>query len=218
MEIWVGPVARYVARGLVVTLELSLVAVVGSLVMGVMIGSLLTLPNRLLRFFLRLYVDLWRGLPILVTLFFIFFALPTIGLAVSTFVAAGIGLILWGSANVSEIVRGAVQSVPGTQLQAGRALGFSWLRTMSHVIAPQASRRALPPLAGLLTNLIQSTTLAAVIGVSEVLETSRQSIERLTLSEGSSHATAILGAVLVAFFLICFPLTTVSRHLERKFR
>lgn len=216
MTTWVEPVARYVGLGLVVTLELAAVAVVASVIFGTALGSLLTLPNRAVRLLIRSYVELWRGLPIIITLFFIFFALPAVGLDVSTFLAAAVGLTLWGSANVAEIVRGAVQSIPATQGQAGRALGFSWLSTMRHVILPQAVRRGVPPMVGLLTNLIQSTTLAALIGVTDILESAQRSVERLTLSDGDPHSVAILGAVLVIFFIICFPLTVFSRRLERR--
>jgi polar amino acid transport system permease protein len=96
----------------------------------------------------RAYVEVWRGLPIIITLFFIFFVLPLIGLEVDTFVAAAVGLTLWGSANVAEVVRGAVQSVPRGQSEAAAALGFPWPRRMRFVILPQATRRALPPLVG----------------------------------------------------------------------
>jgi len=216
MAPWIEPVVRYVAQGLVVTLELAVLSVIASILLGTVIGALLTLPSRAVRLTLRADVELWRGLPIIITLFFIFFALPATGIDIGTFLAAAIGLTLWGSANVAEIVRGAVQSISATQFQAGRALGFSWLRTMRYVILPQAVRRALPPMVGLLTNLIQSTTLAALIGVTDILESSQRSIERLTLSEGNSHSVAILGAVLVVFFVVCFPQTLLSRRLEKR--
>jgi polar amino acid transport system permease protein len=216
MPVWVGPVASYVAQGLVTTLLLALVCIVASVVLGTVFGTLLTLPNVAVRGVVRAYVEIWRGLPIIITLFFIFFVLPVIGLETDTFVAAAVGLTLWGSANVAEVVRGAVQSVPRGQSEASAALGFPWQRRMRHVILPQATRRALPPLVGLVVNLIQQTSLAAVIGLLDILEASQRSIERLTLSGGETHAVPILGAVLVVFFVICLPLTILSRRLERK--
>jgi polar amino acid transport system permease protein len=83
------------------------------------------------------------------------------------------------------------------------------------VILPQATRRALPPLVGLVVNLTQQTSLAAVIGLLDILEASQRSIERLTLSGGETHAVPILGAVLAVFFVVCLPLTLLSRRLER---
>ena len=215
MPAWVGPVADYMAKGLLTTVLLAVVSIVVSMLLGGLAGVLLVLPNRSLRFVLRGYVEIWRGLPIIVTLFFVFFVLPVIGFHLSPFVAAAIGLCLWGSANVAEVVRGAVQSVPYGQSEAAAALGFPWPGLMRHVIVPQAARRALPPLVGLLVNLTQQTSLAAVIGVLDLLQASQRSIERLTLSSGETHAVPILGAVLGVFFVICLPLTLLSRRLER---
>ncbi|GII55906.1 ABC transporter permease [Planotetraspora thailandica] len=215
MPLWVGPVARYMATGLVTTLALAAVSIAVSVVLGTLLGALLVLPSRAVRLAVRCYVEIWRGLPIIVTLFFIFFVLPVIGLRFDTFVAAAIGLCLWGSANVAEVVRGAVQSVPHGQADAAAALGFPWGRRMRHVVFPQAVRRALPPLVGLVVNLTQQTSLATVIGVLDLLQASQRSIERLTLSTGATHAIPILGAVLVVYFVICLPLTFLSRRLER---
>ncbi|GAA2113685.1 amino acid ABC transporter permease [Actinomadura alba] len=216
MPAWAGPVTRYVAEGLLTTVTLAAVSVVVSVLLGTALGALLTLPSRPVRIVVRAHVEIWRGLPIIVTLFFIFFVLPVIGLGFGTFVAAAIGLCLWGSANVAEIVRGAVQSVPRGQADAAAALGFPWPGRMRHVIFPQAARRVLPPLVGLVVNLVQQTSLAAVIGLLDVLQASQRSIERLTLSSGETHAVPILGSVLAVFFVICLPLTILSRRLERR--
>jgi His/Glu/Gln/Arg/opine family amino acid ABC transporter permease subunit len=216
MAPWVGPVADYLAQGLRETALLALVSVAASLLAGTLLGAVLTLPSRAVRAVARTYVEIWRGLPIIIILYFIFFVLPIIGVLVNTFTAAAVGLSLWGSANVAEVVRGAVQSVPRGQAEAAAALGFSWTGRMRHVLLPQAARRALPPLIGLVVNLVQQTSLAAVIGLLDILEASQRSIERLTLSGGSSHAVPILGAVLAVFFVICLPLTLLSRWLERR--
>jgi polar amino acid transport system permease protein len=218
MPAWAGPVASYLAEGLRTTALLAAVSIVASTVAGVVVGTLLTTPGRLVRTLLRGYVEIWRGLPIIVILFFIFFVLPIIGLRVDAFVAAAAGLSLWGSANAAEIVRGAVRSLPRGQVDAATALGFAWVGMMRHVILPQAARRALPPFVGLVVNLIQQTSLAAVIGLLDILESAQRSIERLTLSTGDTHAVPILGAVLGVFFLVCLPLTTLSRYLERRLK
>ncbi|MFI6347388.1 amino acid ABC transporter permease [Streptomyces sp. NPDC050560] len=216
MPPWVGPVADYLATGLRQTALLALVTVALSLAAGVLLGTVLTVPSRAARAVVRVHVEIWRGLPIIVTLFFVFFVLPVVGIRVGTFTAATAGLSLWGSANAADIVRGAVQSVPRGQDEAAVALGFSWAARMRYVLLPQAARRSLPPLIGLVVNLTQQTSLAAVIGLLDILEASQRSIERLTLSGGSSHAVPILGAVLAVFFVICLPLTALSRWYERR--
>ncbi|WNI16026.1 amino acid ABC transporter permease [Actinacidiphila sp. ITFR-21] len=216
MPPWVGPVADYLATGLRETVLLALASIATSLLAGTVLGAVLTLPSKPARALARTYVEIWRGLPIIVILYFIFFVLPIIGLRVDTFSAAVIGLSLWGSANMAELVRGAVQSVPRGQAEAAAALGFSWTGRMRYVLLPQATRRALPPVIGLVVNLTQQTSLAAVIGLLDILEAAQRSIERLTLSGGSTHAVPILGSVLAVYFVICLPLTMLSRWYERR--
>ncbi len=215
MPTWVGPVVSYSAQGLVSTLSMSAITVGAAIVVGILFGALLTLPIGIVRWPVRVYVEVWRGLPLLITLFFVFFTLPAINIRLSPFLAAVIGLSLWASANVAEIVRGAVQSIPAGQFQAAHALGFNWPQTMAYVILPQSVRRMLPPLVSLLANLIQSSALAAVVGAFELLQSARRSIERLTVETGNSEAIPILAAVMLVYFVICFPLAQASRRLER---
>ena len=215
MPVWVLPVARQMAGGLVVTLELSLLSAAFGLAVGVVLGTLQTLPSGLVRLPIRAYVEVWRGLPIILTLFFIFFTLPAIGVSLPPFIAAVIGLSLWASANIAEIVRGSVASIARGQHEAATALGLTWPQSMVFVIVPQAVRRMLPPLVSLLTNLIQSSALAAIISVLDLLLAAQRQINRLTLF-GNAHALEILGAVMVVYFLLCFPLTRVSARLEKR--
>jgi polar amino acid transport system permease protein len=220
---WVEPVARYMfEEGLRGTLQIAAIALVGSTVIGVTLGTLLTIRFRPLQALIRLYIEIWRGLPILVTIFVIFFALPavTLRLEFEALTAAAIGLILWGSAQVAETTRGAVQSIPREQHEAASALGFGWVGRHAFVIMPQALRRLLPPLVSLLVNIIQNTTIAQVIGATELLESGERQVERLTspppIGEGEIHSFEIYGAVMVVFFLISFPLTRLAAYLEKR--
>jgi His/Glu/Gln/Arg/opine family amino acid ABC transporter permease subunit len=219
---WSDPVGHYMLHvGLPATLRMAAMALAGSAVVGIVLGTLMTIRFWPSRAVIRLYVEVWRGLPIIVTLFLILFALPKVVhfrliRDLTPFQAATIGLILWGSAQVAEATRGAVQSIPKEQHEAAEALGFGWIRRHRFVILPQALRRLLPPLIGLLVNVIQNTTVAALIGVAEVLETANRSRERLGYSTPDSHAFAIFGSVMLIFFLISFPLTRLSAYLERR--
>jgi polar amino acid transport system permease protein len=219
MPEWVEPVARYMFEvGLPGTLRIAAAALVGSALIGVVLGTLLTLDSRLVRAPIRLYIEIWRGLPILVTIFIIYFALPSIGtrFQFDPFTAASIGLTLWGSAQVAEATRGAVDSIPHEQHEAAAALGFGWLGRHRFVILPQALRRLLPPFVSLLVNIIQNTTIAQVIGAAELLETGERSAERLTFTTLDSHALEIYGAVAAVFFVISFPLTRLAAYLEKR--
>jgi len=215
---WVEPVARYIIEvGLANTLKLSAIALVGSSVIGITLGTLLTIRFLPTRALIRLYIEVWRGLPILITIFIVYFALPTVSpsLRFDALTAGAIALILWGSAQVAEATRGAVQSIPREQHEAASALGFGWVGRHAFVIMPQALRRLLPPVVGLLVNIIQNTTIVQVIGAPEILETAERQVERLTF-EGDIHAIEIYGAIMVVFFCISFPLTRLAAYLEHR--
>jgi polar amino acid transport system permease protein len=217
---WFRPIAEYMLReGLPQTLKLAAFAVTTSLVVGLVLGTLITIRFRPLQAVIRFYIEVWRGLPILVTVVFIYWmATAQVGgfrFELSAFMSAAVGLSLWGSAQVAEAVRGAVQSIPREQHEASAALGFGWVGRHVYVIVPQALRRLLPPMVGLLVNIIQNTTIAYLIGVSEFLETANRQFENQTLA-GDGHPFVIFGFVLLVFFVISFPLTRLAAFLERR--
>ncbi len=220
---WVEPVARYMWEvGVPGTLRIAAIAVPASCLIGILLGTLLTirfLPSRTL---IRAYIEIWRGLPLIVTIFVIYLVLPVLDrrLEFDPFTAAALGLSLWGSAQIAEATRGAVESIPREQHEAASALGFGWVGRHAFVILPQSFRRLLPPLVSLLVGVIQNTTLAQVIGAADILETGERSVERLTAAPpagiGEIHAIEIFGAVAVLFFIISFPLTRLAAYLERR--
>jgi polar amino acid transport system permease protein len=220
---WAGPVFRYVVEhGLPFTLKIAGTSVVGSAVIGIALGTLLTIRFLPLRALIRLYIEVWRGLPLIVTLFLIVYALPqaTFHITLRPWVGAAVGLTLWGSAQVAEATRGAIESIPREQHEAASALGFGWVGRHLYVVLPQAIRRLLPPLVSLLVNVIQNTTLAALVSVTEVLFAARQQVERLAAPPPAGvleqHGFAIYAAVMVAFFVVSFPLTRLAALLERR--
>src|SRR5438067_1525940 len=220
---WAGPVAHYVLhQGLPGTPHVGAIAVVGSALVGVVFGTLLTIDFLPSRSLIRLYIEVFRGLPILVTVFIVFFGLPAIShtFEFSALNAAAIALVLWGSAQVAEATRGAVQSIPREQHEAAGALGFGWVGRHVYVILPQALRRLLPPFVSLLVNIIQNTTLAGVIGGLEILQAGERQSERITavppIGLGEIHAFEIFGAVAALFFVISFPLTRLAAYLEQR--
>jgi len=223
MPDWAEPVIRYILQvGLPATLRVSAISVVGATVDGIVLGTLLTLDAAVARILTRGYVEIFRGLPILVTVFMVYFGLPTINpeLEFGPLTATAIALILWGSAQVAEATRGAVQSIPREQHEAAAALGFGWVGRHRSVILPQALRRLLPPLVSLLVNIIQNSTLAAVIGGIELLQAGKAQTERLTFYPpagiGEIHAFEIFAFVALLFFVISFPLTRLAAYLEKR--
>src|SRR2546430_2853773 len=156
MPDWAGPVVRYIIEtGLPFTLKIAGASVVGSAVIGIVLGTLLTIRFLPLRSLIRLYIEVWRGLPLIVTLFLIVYALPqtTFHLTFQPWGGAAIGLTLWGSAQVAEATRGAVESIPREQHEAASALGFGWLGRDAFIVLPQPAPRLLPPLVSLRVDL-----------------------------------------------------------------
>jgi His/Glu/Gln/Arg/opine family amino acid ABC transporter permease subunit len=218
---WVGPVVHYMAtEGLKGTATIAAESVVASAVVGVVLGTLMTLDFRPLKAAIRLYIEIWRGLPLIVTIFVLFFVLPSWGIRLSAIQAAAAGLSLWGSAQVAEATRGAVQSIPREQHEAAAALGFGWVGRNVFVILPQALRRLLPPMVSLLVNVIQNSTLAGLIGAVELLFAAKIQVERIAgpppAGLAQVHAVEIYGGLLVVFFLISFPLTRLAAYLEKR--
>jgi polar amino acid transport system permease protein len=218
---WFRPVAEYMLReGLPETLRLSAISVTASLVVGVLLGTLITMRFRPLQWLIRLYIEVWRGLPILVTVLFIYW-LPEYTIfgkdvQLNAYMSAAVALSFWGSAQVAEATRGAVQSIPKEQHEAAAALGFGLIGRYTAVVVPQSLRRLLPPMVGLLVNIIQNTTIAFVIGVNEFLQSGTRQIENLTIQTGDGHAIAIYGFVMLVFFVISFPLTRLAAYLEKR--
>ena len=231
---WAEPVVDYMLHvGLKNTLIISVSSVLTAVSVGVVLGTLLTIRFLPLEALIRFYIEVWRGLPIIVTIFLLFFGLPELAettglewLRLTQIQAAILGLGLWGSAQIAEATRGAVQSIPREQHEASAALGFGWVGRHVNVILPQAVRRLLPPLVGLVVNIIQNSTLAQILGVPELLETAERSTERLSfplydpetggVEGGDPHALEIYGFVMVIFFIISFPLTRLAAYLERR--
>lgn len=215
MPAWVGPYVNYSLLGLESTLLMTIWSMLGSLVIGFALGPLLAVRGPI-RTIVRGYVELWRGLPVLISIFVIYFGLPVVGIVIDAFASSVVALVLWGSANVAEIVRGAVQSIPASQFEAAGALGLNGWQRMVYVILPQAIRRMIPSIVGIVTTLVQATALASAIGVLELTESASRSIERVRDVTGDPHALLIMGVALIVYFLICFPLTQLSRHLEAR--
>jgi His/Glu/Gln/Arg/opine family amino acid ABC transporter permease subunit len=223
LPVWVEPTAEFMFEvGLRATVRIGAVALVASTVVGIVLGTILTIRFAPSRALIRLYVEVWRGLPIIVTIFIVFFVFPIVGafFEFDELTSATIGLSLWGSAQIAEATRGAVQSIPREQHEAAAALGFGWIGRHVYVILPQAFRRLLPPLVTLLVGIIQNTTLAFVIGGTELLDTGKQQVERIQTPPpiGLSEFVGfeIYGAIAVLFFLISFPLTRLAAYLERR--
>lgn len=202
------------AIGLGWTFTLAGLTLLNATIISVIVGTLATIGNKPLRWLMFTYVEIFRDIPLIVSLFFIFFGAPFLGISLDPFNATLVTLSLWGSANGAEIVRGGIESVPAHQLRSARALGLKRWEIYRYIIIPQAIPPILPPFTGLSALLIQSTSLGALIGVPEYLRMSQIVVERTTTGEGYSPAFAIYALALVVYYIISASLEQLARRLE----
>ena len=160
--------------GLKLTLKLSVVIILLATLVGTFVGIGLVYGNWLVRSTLRLYVDIIRGIPLLVLIFLIFYGLPSVGILLDAFPAALIGFTLNIGAYTSEIIRAVIGSVPKGQWEASYSIGMTWNQAMRRTILPQAGRVAVPPLSNTFISLVKDTSLAAAITVPEMFQAAQR--------------------------------------------
>jgi len=192
------------------TILLTLAGFFGGTLIGLAIAIMRVSPFRLLQGIAVCYIQVVQGLPLLVLLFVFFFGLAIVGLPISPWIAAVAAFSLYAGAFLGEIWRGALQSIPRTQWEAGGSLGLGFGEQLRHVIVPQAVRIAIPPTVGFLVQLVKNTSLAATIGFVELTREGQ-----LTTATTFQPFTVYL-VVALLYFLMCFPLTQYSRILERR--
>jgi amino ABC transporter, permease protein, 3-TM region, his/glu/gln/arg/opine family len=213
--LWEGRNALRILEGLAVTLGVSAVSVVLSLVLGVGVG--LAMRSRLapLRWLMRAYLEFVRIMPQIVLLFLAYFGLTRLtGLNLDGITASVLVFTLWGAAEMGDLVRGALISIPRHQYESAEALGLDTRQAMRFVILPQTVRRLAPPAVNLVTRMVKTTSLVVLIGVVEVLKVGQQIIDANRF-EYPTAALWVYGVVFVAYFLVCWPISLLSRHLEK---
>ncbi|MEO8839272.1 MAG: ABC transporter permease subunit [Herbaspirillum sp.] len=201
--------------GIRFTIIIAALSCLASLVVGFGLGISAVL-SRFMRALELTYTTLWRGLPLLVTLFMVFFLVPLAGIDVSSAAAVFVGLTLWGSANVAEIVVGGIKGIHGAQLDAGLALGFPQASVLVRVVVPQAVRTMLPSLVGILLALVQATTLASMVSAVDLMESVRRVMRTLTITSGESHSFALYGVLMGIYFCLCYSLQKFSVFLGKR--
>ncbi|MDR3211000.1 MAG: amino acid ABC transporter permease [Planctomycetota bacterium] len=202
--------------GLGVAMQIALLAVFFSLLLGIPLGVVMTSRRRVLFLAARLYLDAWRIVPVLVWLFIFYFELGRIlGIHIDAWLVSVLVFSLWGAAEMSDIVRGAITSLPAGQVESGRALGLSNWQLQRYVIMPQVVRRLTPAAVNLVTRLIKTTSLVVLIGVVEVLKVGQQIIENSERNVPSASFW-VYGLIFILYFIVCYPISRLSRYLERR--
>ena len=204
--------------GLWVALRISLISVVISIPFGILLGIVMTWKNPISRVLTRIYLEIIRIMPQLVLLFLVFFGTTrSFGWDISGELASIIVFSLWGTAEMGDLVRGALISIPIHQYESASALGLSSGQTFLYIIIPQTIRRLIPLSINLITRMIKTTSLVLMIGVVEVLKVAQQIIEANRMASPNA-AFGIYLTVFILYFLACWPISLVAKALERRWQ
>lgn len=192
------------------TIALSAIAFAGGAIGGLAVALARSADGAWPRAVSTGFIRLFQGTPLLLQLFLIFFGAPVLGWNINPWVAAAVALILNTSAFLGEIWRGCIQAIPRGQREAAEALGLSYGARMRDVILPQAAKIALPPTVGYLVQVVKGTSLAAIIGFTEVTRAGQ------IVNNATFQPLTVFGVVAAIYFVLCWPLSRLAARLERR--
>ena len=203
-------------EGLGVALRISLISVIISILAGIVVGMLMTWKNPVSRAITRCYLEIVRIMPQMVLLFIVFFGTTRVfGWDLDAEISAIIVFSFWGTAEMADLVRGAMISIPKHQYESAWALGLTRGQTYFSVVIPQTIRRLIPLSINLITRMIKTTSLVMMIGVVEVLKVGQQIIEA-NRTASPNAAFGVYAAVFLLYFAACWPIGRLAVYLERK--
>lgn len=202
---------RFLLEGFGITLRVAFISIILSFAIGIVIGILRYARIPVLSKVLAVLVETIRNLPLLLIIFFVYFALPEIGLKLNIESAAITALTVFESAMLAEIVRAGLNSIEKGQIEAARSSGLSYSQTMWHIILPQALRRMVPPLVSQFISLLKDTSLAIVISLPELMHNAQ-----IVYAKNPLFVIPILLEVAVMYFVVNYALSILARRLETR--
>ena len=200
----------FLLKGLQWTLLLSTIAFVCGIASGLAVALVRTSGNRIMERIASGYISLFQGTPLLMQLFVVYYGLALIGLQLDAWLAVAIGFTAHASAFLGEIWRGSIEAVPRGQTEAANALSLGYFARMKAVILPQAFRISLPATVGFLVQLIKGTSLASIVGFTELARAGNM------ISNQIFRPLLVFGIVGVLYFIVCWPLSLWGSRLERR--
>jgi polar amino acid transport system permease protein len=192
------------------TLALSVIAFIGGAVLGLVVALMRTSESKGARAVATTFIQIFQGTPLLLQLFLIFFGAPVLGLDINPWIAAGVALILNSAAFLGEIWRGCIEAIPRGQWEAAEALSLKYTARMRDVVLPQAFKIALAPTVGYLVQIIKGTSLAAIIGFTEITRAGQ------IINNATFQPLIVFSVVAAIYFVICWPLSLIAARMERK--
>lgn len=203
------PNLRFILDGLLVTVEVAVISIILSFIIGGILGVVRFLRIPFLSKIIGLIIDIIRNLPLLLIIFFTYFALPQIGIEFSIFWSAVVALTIFESAMLSEIIRGGIEAVPKGQMEAGRSTGLTTMQTMYYIVLPQGIKLMVPPLVSQFVSLIRDTSLAVVISLPELTHNSK-----IIYAQYPSTVLVMFIVMTVCYFTICYSLSSFAKRFE----
>ncbi len=211
-----GTTMQRLLEGLLVTAGIAFLSIIIGSILGVGMGLLRTSKSKMIQFICRFYLEVFRIIPILVWLFIVYFGVTSaLDIHLDGEIVAVIVFSLWGAAEMGDIVRGALESLPKHQSESGKAIGLSFWGLYRYVLIPQAVRRMLPGAINLSTRMVKTTSLVVMIGVIDVVKVGQQIIERSVIKIPTASFW-VYGLIFILYFIICYPLSKLSKKLEAK--
>ncbi len=200
----------FVIKGAGWTVLLSLIGFIGGTLVGLPIALLRASTKSALRHLSGVYVNLVQGIPLPVVMFLVYFGISIVGSDLPALVAASLAMTLYSSAFLGEIWKGCIMAIPLAQWEASESLALSKLQILFHVILPQALRIAIAPTVGFLVQIVKNSSYAVVIGFFELTYSAR------VINNSTFKPFAVFTVAAVIYFLICYPLSSLSYRLEKK--
>lgn len=202
--------------GLWITAKIAFISVFFACIFGIIVGVIMTGKTRWVKAVCRFYLEVVRIIPLLVLLFLTYFGVAKWfnihldGTLVCIFV-----FVFWGTAEMGDLVRGALTSIEKHQVESARALGLTEIQTFIYILLPQSLKRVTPSAINLFTRMVKTSSLAMLIGVLEVIKVGQQIIETSLFTDPRA-ALWIYGVIFALYFAICYPLSLFSRYLENR--
>ena len=201
--------------GLWITLRLALITIGLSCLFGLLFALLMLSRRKIARFFCRLWLEIVRFMPQLVLLYIVYFGFARLfGWDLDGETSAVIVFSFWGTAEMGDLIRGALTSIPRHQTESAAALGLTKGQIYLHVLIPQTLRRLLPQAINLSTRIIKTTALVKMINVTEVLKVGQQIIGQFYRQPDAAFWVYFL--IFLLYFLVCWPFSLLARHLEKR--
>lgn len=202
---------KQMLSGAVVTIEVMIYSTIVAAVLSFLFGFMKLSSIKLLRFIANIYIEVFRGTSLLVQLFWLYFALPLLGIQLSALVAGVLAIGLNYGAYGAEVVRSAIQAIPKQQIEATIALNMTVRQKYQKVILPQAIRLMIPTFGNLLIELLKGTALVSLVTLSDL------TFQAMSLQTATMETTKIFTLLLIFYFIIAYPLTLMMKWLERKY-